>query len=158
MSDDGSTLRCCGGSLSEESSFSEAAALRAATANGSFQPVSFRGGGIQEASQRVLDTQFGPPHTGMIYTPPRYSDHIAISLLMKDKILQRNLVLDDKSSSTRKAQPHKRQRLIASFFSTMAATKTDQGTDTKRPKLTKPKSKKRKSSISILDHFNKHGK
>lgn len=68
----------------DEDPLTEEAALAAATARGKFQPVSFEGGGIVEASQEALDTQFGPRHTGMIYTPPSYSDHIAISLLLAD--------------------------------------------------------------------------
>ena len=49
---------------------SEEAALAVVTASGRYQPVSFAGGGIVEATKDVLDTQFGTPHTGMIYTPP----------------------------------------------------------------------------------------
>jgi exodeoxyribonuclease III len=109
------SLRCCGSS-EEEDHLSEAAALRAVTANGLFQPVSFQGGGIQEATQTALDTQFGPPHSGMIYTPPSFSDHIATSLLMDDSILPIDLLLDEKDSDTRKTQPHKVQKSIASFF------------------------------------------
>lgn len=46
---------------------SEEAALCAATAGGRFQAVSFDGGGIIEATQAALDTQFGDKHTGIIY-------------------------------------------------------------------------------------------
>lgn len=101
-------------------SCSEGAALCAATARGRFQPVSFQGGGIIEASQETLDTQFGPPHTGMIYTPPSFSDHIAVSLLLEDQICKNgvddNATLEEKDPATRKAQPHKAQKSISSFF------------------------------------------
>ena len=50
---------------------SEEAALCAATAGGRFHAVSFEGGGIVEATQTALDTQFGERHTGMIYVSRR---------------------------------------------------------------------------------------
>ena len=108
----------CGGSPREQDldPASEAAALCAATANGRFRPVSFEGGGIIEASQEALDTQFGKQHTGMIYTPPSFSDHIAISLLLNDSCCARDLVLDDRDLPTRKSQPHKSQTTLSSFF------------------------------------------
>jgi exodeoxyribonuclease III len=106
-------LRCCG---SMEKPDSEAAALCAATANGRYQPVSFEGEGIRSVSRDILDLQFGAPHTGMIYTPPSFSDHVAISLLMDDGFCCSNLELDEKDGPTRKAQPHKAQKSIASFF------------------------------------------
>jgi hypothetical protein len=92
----------------------------AATACGLFESGSYAGGGIAPATRRALDTQFvGVPHTGMVYTPPGYSDHIAVSLLMKDSLLSDRVgtldLIDD--VHTRKAQPHKRQRSISSFFS-----------------------------------------
>jgi exonuclease III len=100
---------------------SEIAALCAATANAGFKAVSFEGGGIIEASQATLDTQFGPPHTGMIYTPPSFSDHTAISLLLDDECCRvaggSMSALDDNDPPTRKAQPHKAQMSISSFFS-----------------------------------------
>ena len=113
---DGETLRC--GGISHDNPLGEEAALIAATANGMFECGSFAGGGIAAATKRALDTQFGHSHTGMIYTPPSYSDHIATSLLMskefKDSMGQ--LSLDEKDSRTRKTQPHKKQRSIASFL------------------------------------------
>ena len=123
----------------------EQAALAAATARGRFQPVSFEGGGIVEATQQTLDTQFGPRHTGMIYTPPSFSDHVAISLLLGDSRGGSNsnnediasttaanqthwkahnwgaLVLDEKDPATKRSQPQKAQKSIASFFSNTVA-------------------------------------
>jgi hypothetical protein len=112
------TLRCCGTDEQEqEDALGESAALRAVTANGRFQPASFQGGGINDASQESLDTQFGAPHTGMIYTPPSFSDHIGVSVLLDDDVLRRDLVLNENDAATRKAQPHKVQKSIKSFFS-----------------------------------------
>jgi hypothetical protein len=97
---------------------SEEAALMACTSNGLYQAPSFAGGGIAQLSKRALDSQFGIPHTGMIYTPPSYSDHIAISLLMKKEFnddVVGHLTLQS-NPSTRKSQPHKKQKSIASFL------------------------------------------
>jgi hypothetical protein len=115
-------LRCCSGASDENGGadrhyhLTEEAALKAVTANGRFQPVSFEGGGIQEATMEALDSQFGPPHTGMIYTPPSFSDHIGVSVVMDDSLLRTDLVVDSKDPATKKAQPHKLQTSIASFF------------------------------------------
>lgn len=149
-------LRCCG--APQENHLTEGAALCAATASGRFQPVSFEGGGINEATREALDTQFGLPHTGMIYTPPSFSDHIGISALFDDSLLARDQVLDDKDPTTRKTQPHKLQKSIASFFtssSTAGAKKPGPtsrfGSSTKRPGLSAVKQPAKKRSI--LDHF-----
>ena len=57
-------LRCGGYNCNHEGSLTEEAAFSACTANGAYQPASFNGEGIGSATQRVLDTQFGEPHTG----------------------------------------------------------------------------------------------
>lgn len=107
------TLRC---GSSNEDPLGENAALCAATANGAFKPVSFEGEGIVAPSQDALDTQFGTPHTGIVYTPPSFSDHVGVSLLVDDACCPRDLTLNEHDSATRKAQPHKAQTSIASFF------------------------------------------
>ena len=107
-------LRCAS---SNEDPLGENAALSAATANGAFKPVSFEGEGIVTPSQDSLDTQFGTPHTGIVYTPPSFSDHVGVSLLVDDATCPRDLTLNEQDSATRKAQPHKAQTSIASFFS-----------------------------------------
>lgn len=108
------TLRC-GTELDDP--LGEHAALCAATANGAFKPVSFAGEGIQEATQDALDTQFGSPHTGIIYTPPSFSDHVGVSLLLDEACCQRDLNLKERDTATQKSQPHKKQQSITSFFS-----------------------------------------
>ncbi|KAL3791696.1 hypothetical protein HJC23_003953 [Cyclotella cryptica] len=122
---DNQTLRC--GKESHDNPLGEEAALMAATANGLFEPGTYAGGGIAIPTKRALDSQFGPPHTGMIYTPPSYSDHIAISLFMKSSFdeLTGTLTLDWKDSATRKSQPHKKQRSIASFLCASAPKQSD---------------------------------
>jgi exonuclease III len=120
--DTSGNLRC--GTKNHDNPFGEEAALLACTSNGLFQAPSFAGGGIAQVSKRALDSQFGPPHTGMIYTPPSYSDHIAISLLMKrsfdDVVGQLTL---QSNAATRKSQPHKKQQSIASFLCVPGAKK-----------------------------------
>jgi len=112
----------CGRSNPHDNPLGEEAALLAATASGLFVPGTFAGGGIADATKRALDTQFaGKAHSGMIYTPPSYSDHIAVSLLMKNSFGVECAGNGELSlggdASTRKAQPHKKQRSVASFFS-----------------------------------------
>lgn len=112
----GDALRCC--NYSSNQPLGEEAAWHAATASGAFQPASFEGDGISCASERELQTQFGPPHTGIIYTPPSYSDHVATSLLICPEETNggRLLLLNERDPKTKSAQPHKLQRSIASFF------------------------------------------
>jgi hypothetical protein len=111
-------LRCCNFPSTEYES--EEAALHAATASGKFSAPSFGGGGIATAESDALDTQFGPRSTGIIYTPPSYSDHVATSLLLNEdgaqKYFRTDLTLETKDSSTKKSQPHKVQQSISSFF------------------------------------------
>jgi exonuclease III len=129
-----------GGDNTEDNNpWTEAAALQAATASGLFQPVSYHGGGMVEASRPALDTQFtNAPHTGLVYTPPTFSDHIGVSLLLDDDVFLSTaatcpgngategaaaplspplLELDTSDAETRRAQPHKQLKSIASFFS-----------------------------------------
>jgi exonuclease III len=120
-------LRCgCGAPREHAGGGAEglAAALCAATAGGRFTPAPFGGGGIGDVTVQAINTQFGPPHTGMCYTPPKYSDHIAISLLLDDAALSemlgpgatfRDCVLAD-DKATKHAQPHKKQRKIDNYF------------------------------------------
>lgn len=134
-------LRCCNYPIEKDYN-TEEASLHAATASGQFQGASFDGGGIVDATQRALDSQFGDDagkeggdagvvgnkddyytkqrHTGIIYTPPSYSDHVAVSLLLNDKFRQEHLSmtlqLDLKCPCTKKAQPHRSQTSISSFF------------------------------------------
>jgi len=71
----------------------EQGAVRAATAGGRWLPAPTHGmlQGLQEAKQSTHDMQFVPPHTGMIYTAPAASDHIAVSVLVSAGALGRSL-------------------------------------------------------------------
>lgn len=151
----GQNLRCCN-LKSSQNYDTDDAALHAATASGQFQGAGFGGGGISSVSQRVLDTQFGARHTGIIYTPPSYSDHVAISLLLKKEWGEDNSMGDltlTNDTATKKSQPHKGQQQISSFFGTgNVRNKTSKRklslTDKQRKKLG-PITKK----SGILHHF-----
>ena len=144
---DGQALRC--GKEPHSNPLGEEAALLAATAGGLFEPPSFSGGGVAVATKRAMDTQFGPAHSGMIYTPPSYSDHIAISLLMKssfrDFVGQLSLGSD---SSTKKSQPHKKQRSISSFFSAGGGSKSSSASVASRSSSSASSSAGEKRAIS----------
>ena len=129
-----SSLRCggCDGRYCQDSN-SEAASLCAATANGRFQPVSFQGGGIIEASQKALDSQFGTSATTHIYTPPSFSDHIAVSVLLDDSVCSYSLELSEQDKSTKAAQPHKKVRNINTYFSAAGSASSKQQSVGKQP-------------------------
>lgn len=63
-------------------------ALQAVTANGQWKPVPFHGGGIdadQFLSADAKNFEFiftNPPHTGIVYTAPLFSDHVACSCVV----------------------------------------------------------------------------
>jgi hypothetical protein len=108
-----SSLECgpalpCGGTDAD----SPEAALWAATAGGLWAAAPFDGTGISDAPVRAYDVQFQPIHTGMVYTPPQYSDHIAVSMLIN--VPEKTLTLDAKQS--RACQPHLRQKKLFTFL------------------------------------------
>ena len=72
----------------------EEGALRAATANGRWLPAPTHGAlsGLQDANMVTHNTQFLPgPHTGIFYTSPHASDHVAVSVLLDASALGRSL-------------------------------------------------------------------
>jgi exonuclease III len=55
-------------------------ALLAATFSGGFLPAPMTGGGMSEASSAAILSQFDENrNTGIVYTPPQYSDHLAVT-------------------------------------------------------------------------------
>lgn len=135
---------------------SEEASLRASTANGLFEPVSYEGGGMMSMSRVAFDSQFEDIGTGMIYTPPNLSDHIAISLLL-DTALWNEVVgtmVLQVDAATKKAQPHKKQRSIDSFFG-VATSSSSVSVNPKRPSPSKTSASanKKPKKGSILSHF-----
>ena len=96
-------------------------ALRAATANGLFRPSPFEGGGIPEAPAVAYEYQFRPRarETGIIYTPPSLSDHLAVACLLRLPD-QAQLGLE-RDAATRACQPHTKQRTLDTFFAKAAS-------------------------------------
>ncbi len=61
-----------------------------------------------------------PPHTGIIYTPPDWSDHVAVSALL-DLSTSEKLPLQA-DAATRECQPHAKQKKIVDLFARAAPT------------------------------------
>jgi len=107
---------------------SREAALQAATSFGRWHGALSRsfsegeaGLSIQQSDMRLNDTQFRPPHTGLLYTPPSYSDHVAVCALFAGLDHSGTLRLSVKA--TRTCTPWVAQPGLSSFF----------GRGTKRP-------------------------
>merc|ERR1719491_1751430 len=85
---------------------------------------------FQADDMRLNDTQFpAEKHTGLIYTPPTYSDHIPVCVLLRRSLLQSSDKFSNASpvasiAERRNCQPWTKQRSLASFFG---------GPATKRP-------------------------
>lgn len=85
-------------------------APRRALADGSCPGLSW-----QEGDMELNNSQFYVPHTGMLYTPPCYSDHVPVCALFRDRgFLRGTLLVDEKD--TRKCTPWVSQPGLASFF------------------------------------------
>ena len=98
-------------------------AKRAVTAGGRWLPAPTHGpvSGIMEASMTTHDTQFVPPHTGIIYTPPQASDHVAVSCLLDAAALGRPRdATPAPFDATTKACTFKPQASLKSFFAPQA--------------------------------------
>ena len=101
----------------------------ACTANRRWHPAPVNGGGMEDACKEVYATQFEAlPHTGMVYTPPKYSDHIGVSCVLFSDIkidsslfFTRRGSLDKESILCTASGGTKRQVSITSFFT---STKT----------------------------------
>jgi exonuclease III len=80
----------------------EQGALRACTAGGRWLPAPTHGvlHGLQEARQTTHDLQFAPAHTGIVYTAPPASDHVAVTLLLEAVALGRSLPWATASSAS----------------------------------------------------------
>ena len=70
------------------------------------------------------EAQFCCPHTGMVYTPPSYSDHIGVAVVLR-LLIEAEL---QETASTKAAQPFKGQARISSFFAPSASKEAQQAT------------------------------
>lgn len=81
------------------------------------------GGGLVDAPASVMETMFCDPHTGIVYTPPRFSDHVAVSCSLSDEVLRDMPSLPIPAAAAaamRHAQPHKLTAPITAFFKAAA--------------------------------------
>lgn len=89
---------------------------QASTAFGRWQPAPMQGGGLPEATTADFNSQFRPKggaHTGILYTPPGCSDHVAVSCVLSTSVPE--LTLDLKDARTRLARPYAKQRSLMDF-------------------------------------------
>ena len=93
-------------------------ALRAATSNGRWRPAPMEGGGgLPDGPESAYSDFIRLPHSGIIYFPPEYSDHVGASLVLRScRVSAANLTLE-KSAATRNCQPHCQQKSILDMFS-----------------------------------------
>lgn len=92
------------------------AAINAATNYGMFQMASFDGNGIPDAPDIAYKMWLRPPHTGIVYTPPEFSDHVGVSVCFKRSCFQNSNIQLCKDLNTKETQPHMKQSNITSFF------------------------------------------
>ena len=81
----------------------------------------YEGGGLVDGSQADNDSQFLPAATtGMVYTPPKYSDHIPVAwVFVPDPAFCASAAAASplfKPAQTLAAQPHKQQPSVREFF------------------------------------------
>lgn len=98
------------------------AAHSAATLGGLSQPAGLEGGGLPALEEDEYLAHFREfPATGIIYTPPQLSDHVAVSLLLHG--VQGGGTAEGRFASdacTKACQPHSRRK-ISDFFGKRAA-------------------------------------
>ena len=88
-----------------------------------YEPAPLGGGGLVDAPAAVADTMFRDACTGIIYTPPRFSDHVAVSCLLRDDVLNalpKPCAPAAAAAVLRHAQPHKHTAPITEFFKVAA--------------------------------------
>ena len=127
-----------------------------ATADHQFKAAPFDGSGIIDPSMAVYDMQFKEPHNGIVYTPPRYSDHVGVSFVFNALVLgnrdEQGVLFTAKRTS--KSQPHKSIRKISSFFGKKAeVSSSGGGLSLSGPKKTglKLSNKKQRTLTSFLN-------
>ena len=103
-----------GGRTAFENTF-EAATL-AATFSGGFVPASFAGGGMTAPDRKSLNGQFDKNQSGIIYTPPTYSDHCGVVCYLRLKGVEVDEGKEQGGKSTKECQPHKAQKSLMGFF------------------------------------------
>ena len=95
------------------------AGLLGATASGRFQPAPFSGGGLPDMSKPLCEIQFSTPRqTGVVYTAPQLSDHMAVTLLLDGVALtpRTGTGIQGLSESTKECMHRPKQPGIMAMF------------------------------------------
>mmetsp|Transcript_6922 Transcript_6922/g.21414 ORF Transcript_6922/g.21414 Transcript_6922/m.21414 type:complete len:391 (-) Transcript_6922:85-1257(-) len=136
----------CGG-VTDVDENSSRAARAAATRNGGFRPAPFEGGGLPEPAHADVLHHLRTPHTGVVYTPPSWSDHVAVSLCLAALPVQAAAVQEEEGCRRRRlaCQPHAQLPTITAFFKprseSSASSSVVAPTTTTAAARTKPPSK-----------------
>jgi len=83
--------------------------------HGAHQVQKGDGGGLslQQDDMKLNDSQFRTPHTGILYTPPKYSDHVPVCAHFKGLELPGPLPVSPLEKAT---QPWRSQATLSTFF------------------------------------------
>ncbi|EGB03078.1 hypothetical protein AURANDRAFT_68316, partial [Aureococcus anophagefferens] len=126
------------------------AARGAAVLDGRWAPAGFDGGGLRDGrASDYLHHSSHAPHTGIRYTPPTWSDHVAATLCLGAAPAD---AAPRAARAAGDAQPHAKVRTITQFFS--AAKPGAKPSAKPKP----PPPPKRKSPPTIRDFFAKKPK
>lgn len=110
------------GAMEDGEAHTAEAAWNAATQfgrwHGAHQVQKSDGGGLslQQDDMKLNDTQFREPHTGILYTPPKYSDHVPVCACFAGLKLQ-PFQLNARWTETRGTQPWTSQSTLTALFS-----------------------------------------
>ena len=123
-------------SQSSQDPYSAEAAAWACTEGGRWVAAPVEGGGIQDDPEETYTCQFRAPSSGILYTPPQYSDHIGVSVLLElgeeedrrrrgeepgegrddGRKEEEEEFWKNAQKSMKETQPHKTQRKLKDFF------------------------------------------
>lgn len=119
-------------------------ALCDATNHGAFRPAPFEGSGLPDASPAASVAHADrAPATTILYTPPSWSDHVAVALCVA-RPPQLLHVLPSHRAGCRSAQPHAAVQTITRFFKPLSPDA--HGSTHHRP-LGPPPAKKRQGAL-----------
>ena len=111
-------------------------ALNACTMRGRWQPAPTSGSGLPDGKpEEYLHHTRMASHCGIVYTPPKWSDHVGVSMACRampalDEITRDTMsgaISSSQKKATRRCQPQKSQRSIASFFGKRGSAISNQG-------------------------------
>ena len=134
------------------------AARHAATLGGRFKAAPFEGGGLPDPKpDDCLHHCRVPPHTGIVYTPPSWSDHVAVSLLLQQlppkppSAHQSQPTTTKRNTSCTTCQPHAQLRAITAFLKPRSAAADEPSA--KRPKPAAAPAPRKHQPLGIRRYF-----